>query len=57
MSASGSLSRITNWEQMSEREREVARRRIARRNKERLDALRADGDGDGAGTATATDGC
>ena len=51
MSASGSLSRITNWEQMSEREREVARRRIAKRNKERLDALRADADG----TGTATD--
>jgi hypothetical protein len=52
VSASGSLSRIANWEQMSEREREVARRRIAKRNKERLDALRADADG----TGTATDG-
>jgi len=37
----GSLSRITNWDALSEREREVAKRRIAKRNKERLAALKA----------------
>lgn len=37
----GSLSRITNWDALSEREQEVAKRRIAKRNKERLDALKA----------------
>lgn len=37
----GTLSRITNWDALSEREREVAKRRIAKRNKERLDALKA----------------
>jgi hypothetical protein len=40
----GSLSRITNWDALSEREREVAKRRIAKRNKERLDALKASSD-------------
>jgi len=37
----GSLSRITNWDALSEREREVAKRRIAKRNIQRLDALKA----------------
>ena len=37
----GSLSRITNWSGLSDHEREVAKRRIAKRNKERLDALKA----------------
>ena len=40
----GTLSRITNWDALSEREREVAKRRIAKRNKERLDALKASGE-------------
>ena len=40
VSESGSLSRITNWGEMSEREREVARERIAKRNEARLRALR-----------------
>ena len=37
----GSLSRITNWPQLTEREREVTQRRIAKRNGERLERLRA----------------
>lgn len=40
MNEDGTLSRITNWENLSEGERVVARRRIAARNKERLDRLR-----------------
>lgn len=36
----GSLSRITNWPQLTEREQEVAQRRIAKRNAERLERLR-----------------
>ncbi len=39
----GSLSRIANWAQLSEREREVAMRRVCARNKQRLEALRAAG--------------
>ena len=37
----GSLSRITNWDALSERERDVARRRVAKRNAERLAVLKA----------------
>jgi hypothetical protein len=37
----GSLSRITNWGKLTEREREVTQRRIAKRNAERLERLRA----------------
>ena len=40
----GTLSRISNWDQLSEREKEVAKRRVAKRNQERLDELRAKGD-------------
>ena len=48
----GSLSRIMNWPRMTEREKEVTQRRIAKRNKERLEKLRAEeekenADGDG----------
>jgi predicted Fe-S protein YdhL (DUF1289 family) len=37
----GSLSRITNWPQMTDREREVTQRRIAKRNTERRNKLLA----------------
>ena len=37
----GSLARITNWEALSEHERDVARRRVAKRNAERLAVLKA----------------
>lgn len=33
------MERITNWDQLSEREQDVARRRIAKRNKARLALL------------------
>ncbi|KAH8825422.1 hypothetical protein DL96DRAFT_1712415 [Flagelloscypha sp. PMI_526] len=36
----GSLSRISNWDQMTEGERKNTMRVIARRNKERMDALK-----------------
>lgn len=39
--ADGSLSRIANWGEMTEREREVAARRIVKRNRERLAELRS----------------
>jgi hydroxymethylpyrimidine pyrophosphatase-like HAD family hydrolase len=32
----GTLTRIANWQEMSEREQAVARRRVAKRNKERM---------------------
>jgi predicted Fe-S protein YdhL (DUF1289 family) len=35
----GSLSRITNWNKMTETEQSVAWKRIAKRNKERRDLL------------------
>ena len=41
VNADGSLSRIANWAVLSERERDVAARRISKRNQERLAALRA----------------
>ena len=37
----GSLSRISNWSKLTERERETTQRRIAKRNAERLERLRA----------------
>ena len=40
----GTLSRITNWEQMSESERAVVKRRIAKRNVERLREFHAKGE-------------
>ena len=36
----GSLSRIANWPMLTDREKEVTQRRIAKRNNERLDRLR-----------------
>lgn len=48
MSEDGTLSRIGNWESLSEREREVAKRRIAKRNNERLAVLRAKESGGGS---------
>ena len=45
VSESGSLGRITNWGEMSEREREVARERIAKRN-EAASACGAAGEAD-----------
>lgn len=35
----GTTKRITNWEDLSEHERAVALRRIAKRNKQRLEIL------------------
>lgn len=35
----GTVARIHNWDQLSEAERNVAKRRVAKRNKERLDVL------------------
>lgn len=40
----GTLSRITNWDNMEESEREVVKRRICKRNVERLKAFHASGD-------------
>jgi hypothetical protein len=37
----GTMSRISNWEQMAEIERKNTLRIIAKRNKQRLDALKA----------------
>lgn len=37
----GTMSRISNWTALSERERETALRRLAKRNKERLEALKS----------------
>ncbi|KAK3265947.1 hypothetical protein CYMTET_25403 [Cymbomonas tetramitiformis] len=37
----GSLSRIANWPNMTEREQEVTKRRITKRNNERLERLKA----------------
>ncbi|CEG01241.1 unnamed product [Ostreococcus tauri] len=48
VSEDGTLSRIGNWESLSEREREVAKRRIAKRNNERLAVLRAKESGGGS---------
>ena len=37
----GTMMRITNWAGLSERERETALRRLAKRNNERLEALKS----------------
>lgn len=39
----GQLQRIANWAKMTEQEKQVALRRICKRNKERIDALRSQG--------------
>ena len=39
VNSDGTTRRITNWDQLSESERNVALRRIAQRNKQRIDAL------------------
>jgi predicted Fe-S protein YdhL (DUF1289 family) len=39
----GTISRISNWDVLSEREREVVVRRITKRNEERMAALAAAG--------------
>jgi hypothetical protein len=43
VNADGSLSSIANWDEMTDREREATRRRIAKRNNARLEALKAAG--------------
>lgn len=50
----GTLSRIMNWSKMTDREREVTQRRIAKRNKDRLDRLRAAETGTETGTEEET---
>ena len=40
VNADGTVSRIANWDQLTEHEQTVALRRIAKRNKERIDALK-----------------
>ena len=40
----GTLSRITNWDRMEEQERDVVKRRICKRNVERLRGFAASGD-------------
>lgn len=42
INADGSLARISNWSEMSEREREVTKKRITKRNAERLALLRSE---------------
>lgn len=37
----GTISRIANWDKMTDHEQRVAKKRIVSRNKERLDALKA----------------
>jgi len=44
VNSDGTLSRITNWERMEESERNVAKRRISKRNVERLRAFRDKGE-------------
>ncbi|KAG5178179.1 hypothetical protein JKP88DRAFT_188785 [Tribonema minus] len=39
INSDGTTRRITNWDTMTERERQVALRRIAKRNKERIETL------------------
>ncbi|KAI9142052.1 hypothetical protein BKA69DRAFT_1069663 [Paraphysoderma sedebokerense] len=41
VNADGSISRITNWKEMTEHERKTTVRLVAKRNKERLDVLKA----------------
>ena len=40
----GTLSRITNWEQLSEQEKDATKRRISKRNVERLKAFHEAGE-------------
>lgn len=42
VNSDGSLSRISNWEQMSEQEQKITKRRIAKRNVERLRQFEGD---------------
>jgi len=44
VNSDGSLSRISNWDRMDESDQQVAKRRIAKRNVERLRAFRDAGD-------------
>jgi hypothetical protein len=44
VNADGTLARIANWDDMTEHEREVTRRRISKRNIERLAVFRDRGD-------------
>ncbi|PWN53745.1 hypothetical protein IE53DRAFT_112630 [Violaceomyces palustris] len=47
VNSDGTISRIHNWDQLSEHERKTSLRLLAKRNKLRMDALRAeDGSGD-----------
>ena len=43
VNSDGTLSRITNWPELSEPEQQVTKRRIAKRNIERLKQLAAEG--------------
>lgn len=43
----GTMSRISNWEQMSEMERQRTLRVLGKRNKQRMDALKAKAAEDG----------
>jgi hypothetical protein len=47
VNADGTVRRISNWEQLTAREKEVAWRRIAKRNQERIEELKAAGVGVG----------
>ena len=51
VNADGSLSSIANWDEMTDREREATRRRIAKRNNARLEALKAAGGDEREGEA------
>ena len=44
VNSDGTLSRITNWDRMDEREKGVAKRRIAKRNIERLRSFQERGE-------------
>ena len=45
VNSDGTLARIANWHEMSEREQQVTQRRIAKRNMERLQVLNRPADG------------
>jgi predicted Fe-S protein YdhL (DUF1289 family) len=51
VNADGTLSRITNWEKMTEIEQKNTIRILAKRNKERLDKLKAQHGGETSGVA------
>ena len=44
VNSDGTLARITNWSQMSDQEQQVTKRRIAKRNIDRLKVFRDRGD-------------